>query len=231
MGGKLPPEEIPDIVLILGTDASGKDYVAHILTGMIRKAGGQVEKRARLLSGRPTTEKDSSKKGWWDTLQEKIFLTVFRYLGWLMPFLVTLIICWDLLFFMPPAGQKLVVVGHNGLRALAFHLGHCCSSPENIRLPSYLTSTLRLLVEKAGVHVVVLDVEDQVRQRRISSRLVSGNIDSFDRYMRSDSVRSERIEACLVHLAVRFLDGHLIENNDLSREELCRRLMAGFSAS
>jgi len=229
MRATLPPKEIPDVVLILGTDASGKDHVANILVAMIREAGGTVEKRARFLSGRPTREKDSSRKGWWDTLQERGFLLLFRALAAVMPLLVAAVVLWDLRRYRPPADKKLVVVGHNGLRALALHLGHSCPAPEKMRLPSYLSRTLERMREETRMQVIVLDVEDRVRKERIAARQAGGSEDVFDRYMRRDGRRSEHIEACLVRLAIGWLDGRLIENNDLSEKQLRQLLRDRFA--
>lgn len=230
MPGKLSPKSIPDTILILGTDASGKDHVANLLIRMIVEAGGAAEKRARYFSGSATREVDSSAKGWWDTAQATIFLMVFRSLGLLMPLVVTVILRWDIFRYRPPAAKKLVVVGHNGLRALAFHYGVSGSAPKNILLPRYLIAALHQLRERTRVQVIVLDVADQVRQQRLAARLADGSEDTFDQYMRRNSRRSERIEAALVHLAVNGLGGWLIENNDLPEHELRRQLLYGCGA-
>jgi hypothetical protein len=222
------PWDIPDVILLLGTDASGKDYVANILTDLIREAGGDVEKRQRFLGGKITRAASSEDKGFFDTLQEKAFLILFKRLGFLMPLLVSVITLWDSRRFRLPEGKKLVVVGHNGLRALAFYLGHRFSSVEQIRLPWYLSSALKKMKTATHAHIVVLDVDDHIRKKRIGARLSEGSEDTFDRYMHSDSERSERIEDCLVHLALKYLDGRLIENNDLSDETLREMMQNGF---
>lgn len=228
MRSELHPKHFPDIILLLGTDASGKDFVANVLEQMIREAGGEVEKRQRFLSGRVTTATSSEGKGIFDTLQEKAFLLILARLGPLLPFLLGLVIRWDLRRLRTPAAAKLVVVGHSAVRALAFHLGHRVRSAAEIRLPAFLVATLTRMREQAGLHVIVLDVEDRVRKKRIAARLEKGSEDTLDRYMHSDSERSECIEDCLVHLAVNYLNAGLIENNDLAEAELRERILSGF---
>ena len=49
-------------------------------------------------------------------------------------------------------------------------------------------------------------------------------MDHFDRYMGSDPVRSERIEACLVHIACTWLGATRIDNNDRTPAELLAHL-------
>lgn len=228
MNTTLHPRKIPDVILLLGTDASGKDHVANILVKMIEEAGGVAEKRQRFFGGRSTRAASSENKGFLDTLQERVFLVLFSRLGFLLPLLLSIITRWDLWRYRRPAGKNLVVVGHNGLRALAFHLGHRFTSAADIRLPGYLASTLQRVRKRTGAHVIVLDVEDHVRRKRIAARLAEGAEDTFDRYMNSDSARGEHIEACLVHLVLDYLDGRLIENNDLSENELKMRMQSGF---
>lgn len=226
------PWEYPDVILVLGTDAAGKDHVANLLVEMIRESGGEVEKRKRYFSGETTEAASSENKSLFDTLQEKAFLLLFERLGFMLPFLMGSVIRWDLKRYQPPAYErKLVVVGHNALRALAFHMGQRFWDSSHQKLPWHLRSALSKMKNGTGAHVIVLDVEDHVRKARIDARLASGSEDTFDRYMHSDGERSERIEACLVHLARTQLGATLIENNDLSTEELRTVLMADFSTA
>jgi hypothetical protein len=225
-----PPYGFPDVILLLGTDASGKDHVAGIIETMIAQAGGTAEKRRRFFSGAITREASSTGKNWLDTLQEVLFLSLHALLGPLLPRLLDLLIRRDLQRFRRPAG-KLVVVGHNGLRGLAFHFGNSRRSTGPILLPPYLQRTFARLRAETGAHIIVLDVEDHIRKRRIADRLATGQADRFDRYMAADGRRSERIEACLVDLVCRHLGGVLIANNDLSDEELQERILSGFQSA
>lgn len=220
-----PPHHFPDVILLLGSDASGKDHVAVVIEAMLREAGGTVEKRRRFFSGKLTREASSTSKNALDTLQEILFLSLHAMLGPLLPRLIDLVIRRDLRRFRPPAG-KLVVVGHNGLRGLAFYFGRSRSSGP-IRLPPYLQRTFARLREETAAHIIVLDVEDHIRKRRIAERLATGRADRFDRYMAADGRRSERIEACLVELVCSHLGGVLIANNDLGDEELQAQILSG----
>lgn len=225
------PWEYPDVILVLGTDAAGKDHVANLLVEMIRDSGGEAEKRKRFFSGEATEAASSEKKSFVDTLQEKAFLLLFERLGFLLPFLMSCVIRWDLKRFQPPAHEKkLVVVGHNALRALAFHMGQRFWDSSHQQLPWYLRSALAKMKRATGAHVIVLDVEDGIRKARINARLANGSEDTFDRYMHSDGERSERIEASLVSLACSQLGATLIENNDLDADELQSMLRADFSS-
>lgn len=226
------PWDYPDVILLLGTDAAGKDHVANLLVEMIRESGGEVEKRKRFFSGEQSEAASSEKKSFFDTLQEKGFLLLFERLGFMLPFLMSCIIRWDLKRFQPPEHEKkLVVVGHNALRAMAFHMGQRYWDSSHQKLPRHLRSALKKMKRETGAHVIVLDVEDHIRKARINARLANGSEDTFDKYMHSDGERSERIEASLVNLARTQLGATLIENNDLSGEELRAAIKADFSAA
>ncbi len=216
------------MILVLGTDASGKDHVANILMHMIGEAGGATEKRQRYFSGKPTTAESSEGKGGFETFQEKIFLSLYKPLSFFLPLLLCLVTLWDLRQFALPEGKKVVVIGHNCFRAMGFYLSHKFSSAEEIRLPWYVVKVLEKVLVKTNVHVIALDVEDHIRKKRIAKRVAEGAEDEFDKYMHSDGDRSEHIESCLVQLACKYLNGKLIENNDLTDEELRHMLRSGF---
>lgn len=222
----LHPAKFPDVILLLGTDAAGKDHVAVILETMIREAGGEVEKRRRFFAGAITEERSSTDKGLLDSLQERMFLLLLPSLGTLLPFLVNRLLLRDIRRFKPPA-KKLIVVGHNGLRALAFYLGHSRKLSAKRRLPDYLIGTLHHLQQKTAVHIIVLDVDDHIRKQRIAQRLDSGKADNFDQYMAANGSRSERIESALVQLTIQHLGGAMIVNNDLSEDDLRSHIEKG----
>ncbi len=72
-----------------------------------------------------------------------------------------------------------------------------------------------------GIRTVVLDIDRHaVRVQRLPTGAAAVLVDHFDRYMGSDPVRSERIEACLVHIACTWLGATRIDNNDLGLAEL-----------
>lgn len=220
-------EQIPDIILIVGTDASGKDHVANILEKIIREAGGEVERRKRYLCGEITRERSSVKKTEIELFLERCFLGLFPFLGFLLPFLLKILLQHDLSKFSRP-DKKLVVVGHNCLRGMAFYWGHRFISPEQIRISGSLQKTLIQMQSIRGFHTLVLDIDDQIRKRRIERREALGEADNFDRYMADKSEQSERIESCLVWLSRKYLNGSLIENNDLTEEQLRTIILASF---
>ncbi len=213
------PHDIPDVILLLGTDASGKDHVANVLERFIRKRGGDVEKRKRYFSGRPTDEASSIHKSFFDHLQERVFLALYPRMGALLPLLMNAMIRWDVARFSAP-DKKLIVVGHNALRAMAFHWGHSESSAAAFHIPTYLREAFHKANEKTGAHAIVLDVDHAVRHARIASRVRRRVADSFDRYMMQDPARSERIEACLVSAARELLNAQTMINNELLEEEI-----------
>ncbi len=217
------PHDIPDVILLLGTDASGKDHVANVLERFIRKRGGNVEKRKRFFSSRPTNESSSIQKGLFDHLQESAFLALYPRMGAVLPFFMNALIRWDVARFRAP-DKKLIVVGHNGLRALAFHWGRSERSAAAFHVPAYLREAFRKAKEKTGAHAIVLDVHHAVRQARIASRMRHNVADLFDRYMMQNPERSERIEACLVLAARELLGAQIMLNNDLHEEEIVAQL-------
>jgi len=218
----------PQIVLIIGTDASGKDHIAAIVEKMIREAGGEVEKRKRFLAGRRTLRQSSAAKSWFELCLERGFLFCFPYLGWMLPWFAALLLRRDLRKLRLPSG-KLVIVGHNCLRGLAFYWGHRYASVENIRISAKLEEVLVKMGKLPGLHTLVLDVDDSLRQSRIKAREMCGQADFFDRYLAMHQEKSERIESMLVWLCKHYLNAQLIENNDLGEAELRRLIAAGFS--
>lgn len=221
------PRSIPDVVLIMGTDAAGKDHVANIVAKMITEAGGAVEKRKRFLTGKVTRKASSTDKHPFELYLERVFLLLHPSLGFLLPTALNLLLKYDLNSFSRP-DKKLIIVGHNCLRGLAFHWGHACAGTDQIRVPPGLQATLARMRSLAGLHPLVLDVDDRIRKARIRTRLALGEADYFDRYMAENSARAERIEAVLVWLTLEYLNGQLIENNDLSEVELRKHIAAGF---
>ncbi|NCC04536.1 MAG: hypothetical protein EOM37_10955 [Proteobacteria bacterium] len=218
-----PPYNFPDVILVIGTDASGKDHVTNILENMIREAGGEVEKRKRFFCGATTKEVYSTNKGFLDRAQEALFLAFYPFVGRLMPLIFSLWTRRDAIRFRGPR-KKLIIVGHNGLRALAFYWARQTTPRGELLVSDSLRHTFSLVKEKTGAHVLVLDVDHSVRQQRINARVEKGLADRFDLYMLENPERSEAIEACLVKGAQELWDAKLLINNDLTDEELRDRL-------
>lgn len=218
----------PDITLIIGTDASGKDHVANILANMIKEKGGSYEKRKRFLTGKVTTRTSSSGKSGFELFLEKAFISLYPYFSILLPPMLNLLLQKDLAKFKQ-SDKKLIIIGHNCLRGLAFHWGHRYKNTSTIPVSEGLRKNLQKMCNLTGLHTIVLDVDDHIRRERIIERQSCGEADNFDMYMAANSTRSERIESCLVWLAEKHLRGQLIENNDLPEEELRRLLLSGFA--
>lgn len=212
---------------MVGTDAAGKDHVAGIIEQLITKAGGKPERRKRWLNGKVVQGASSAGKHPVELLLEQLFLFLFPFLGWILPLVLTILLRRDIRRF-DRSGKQVIVVGHNCLRGLAFYWGHRYQTPEQIRVSSSLAKALAALCDVRGVHVLVLDVDDDIRQQRIEKRERCGKADNFDRYMANNSRYSERIEDMLVWLAQTYLHAQLMRNNDLSTKEIQEQLTAGF---
>lgn len=217
----LPPP--PPVLLILGTDAAGKDHVAEFLIRRWRAAGHRVEKRTGKLAAPAADARSSSeRKGRWGRFQERVFLGLFPLLRPVLLAVARLLLARDRRRFRPST-LPLVVVSHTGLRLLALVLGQHREGWAALARSPVLERTLRAM-PPPGTLVVVLDVAPATRHRRITARIQSGTVDPFDRYMLADLDRAEHIEHCLVELATRYLNAALIENDDLDEEALEREL-------
>ena len=211
----LPPP--PPVLLILGTDAAGKDYVADFLIRRWQAAGYVLEKRAGGFAAPAVDDRSSSeRKGRWGRFQEQVFIRLFPLLRPLLPGVAGWLLRRDRRRFRP-ADRPLVVVSHTALRLLAFVQGQALSPPP---LSLALQQALRALRETTKATVIVLDVDPDTRQRRIAVRTQQGTVDPFDRYMQAHRERAERIEGYLVTLATHHLQARVIKNNDLDETAL-----------
>jgi hypothetical protein len=219
------PDVFPHTFLILGTDLSGKDHVANVVADAAAAAGLQVERRRGMFSSSSDRSRSSEGKGAMALLLERLFLATLPWHCRVLPLFTILLIEYDRLRFRRPEGARLVVVSHTPIRLLAFALGHLFPHAQGVVMPAMAVSALRRLQSRTAARVVVLDIDHAVRQRRLGERSSRGTDDVFDRYMRSDAERSERIEAILVNLACKYLQATVIENNDLDRQQLLARLL------
>ena len=217
---------MPEILLILGTDLAGKDYVTNILADTARETGKMVERRRGRFGARPDSTRTSEDKGLVKLGMEWLFLATLPVHYRLLPTLVALLIRFDLLRFRRPADGLLVVVSHTALRLLALSLGYQGKEVAAIRMAPWVERTLQAIVPATGAKVVVLDIEHSIRAERIARRNQSGTLDVFDRYMGRDPERSERIEQILVWLATTYLQAHRVENNNCGKAELLARIAA-----
>ena len=180
------------------------------------------------LSSPSADPHSEDEKSWFSHLAERTFLVVFPWIAWGMPFALRFLIRRDARRYRPD-GKRRLTVSHRGLRILAFCLGAQGRGIDALSESS--RRVVRELHERSQALVIVLDVDHEVRQRRIEARIAEGDVDPFDRYMLADPARSERIEACLVSLATELMDAHLIVNNALDDDALWAHLEQACRAS
>lgn len=214
----------PVTLLLLGTDAAGKDHSARLLQQAWERAGYRVEKRAGWFSAPASRLHSSESKGRIARWRQWLFIQTFPVTQRLIPLLLPLLIGWDLRRFRPPSARRLLVISYTPVRLLAFCLGQRSSPRAVMRLSPALDRALRAIVVTTGSRAIVLDIDPAVRRRRIDARIRCGTVDPFDRYMAHDSERAERIEQWLVWIATEYLQAITIENNDLDDAVLCERL-------
>lgn len=203
-------------ILILGTDAAGKNYLGQLIFKHIRAANMPCAFRERKLSGRDNggVEKEKSALG---HLAEWLFVSSYPLLKPLMPCMVNLLLRLDLARAKTQSDAQ-IIVSHTALRLAAFDLGHKVNSASELQLPATTQALLRQLKQRLDGDVIVLDIAHATRLKRVRARGESS--DPFDRYLAARPDLSERIEACMVQLACNYLDASLIENDDLSESDL-----------
>ncbi len=217
----------PGVLLILGTDASGKNYVANYIADILDHCGHLNEKRDGAFSKQAEELVSSEDKGTFALFKEKAFLTLFPYIRFLLPPLVSFLIRQDLKRFQP-SKNKVLVISHTPIRILAFYLGHQFKDPSDIRLPRYLESALSAIAPTTRAKTLVLDISPHIRQARISKRIQAGKVDNFDRYMAGDIERSERIERFLVWIGEQYLGAVTLLNDDLDEADLSAEIYKAF---
>lgn len=215
----------PHTLLILGTDLSGKDHVANVLVDAAAAAGLGMERRRGMFSSLSDRRRTSEGKGWLALLVERIFLATLPLHCRVLPLLTTAMIEYDRLRFRRPGEARLLVVSHTPIRLLAFALGHLFPDAGEVVVPTLARSALLRLQRATAARVVVLDIDHGLRQKRLAERSARGVDDLFDRYLRSDAERSERIESILVKVASEYLQATVIENADLDRQQLLAALL------
>lgn len=215
----------PPVLLILGTDLSGKDHVANVYGDAALAAGVPMERRRGMFSAPADRRRSSEGKGCLALFLERLFLATLPLHCRFLPVLTTMFLHYDLWRFRPSRQRRLVVVSHTPIRLLAFSLGHLASRAEEVIVPPLAAAALARLRQVTAARVVVLDIAPEVRQGRLAERRRRGTEDIFDGYMRRDALRSERIEAILVTLAVSHLGAVVVENNDLEPQHLLSALL------
>ncbi|MBN8248252.1 MAG: hypothetical protein J0L84_12515 [Verrucomicrobia bacterium] len=213
----LPPP--PRVLLILGTDASGKDHVADFLIRRWAAAGVSVEKREGRLSASPADPRPGTeRKGALNHAMEALFLRCLPWIRWLLRRVLPRLLAHDVRRFVVRK-QAVIVVSQTDLRLAAF-LDSEFPAPPSASRP--WQESLRRLAAVPGLRVLLLRVSGPVRERRIRHRVAAGVSDPFDRLLLSDAPRARRFDDCLGRLATGVLQARVIENNDLDEEDLER---------
>lgn len=216
------PGRKPLVVLVLGTDASGKDYVAGLLRAHLAERGLLLEKRRGWLGAEPCDRPSSEDKHPFRLLLERIFLAGFPILRWVLRPALAWAIHADRILFQFARRADIVLVSHTPLRLLAFDLGH----GQNQNIPACLTRALAALRASVELRAVVLDTKTEIRAQRIHERSVQGRADHFDNYMAAHPDRSERIAQALVSVARDCLGAEVLGNNASGPDALLARLEA-----
>ena len=212
---------LPRTIVLLGTDAAGKNHVARVWARRLHEQGVDLTIHEGWLAAPATGPDGDDDKSFFSHLAEQVFLLVFPLIGWIMPPILNWLIRRDARRFTDD-GQRRLIVSHSALRILAFTLGARGRTIET--LPASSRRAVRELHRQSRAIVFVLDVDPDVRRRRIEERVERSDSDPFDRYMLTDMTRAERIEAFLVDLATRQMDAHLIVNNQLDDDALWTEL-------
>jgi hypothetical protein len=210
-----PPEHakeraagLPNLILILGTDASGKDHVARLVTEHLRKAGAFPEKRRGWLSAPACAADSSEHKGPGRLFAERLFLRIYPLVAWALPTALTLCIQADALAYRVLRRKPAMIVSHTALRLLAFHMGH----DDAFRMPSHLGKALAAL-RGLGLQTLFVTTERDVRLGRIHDRIRRDKVDHFDLYMARRPRHGERVTDALERIAVEHLQALSIRND------------------
>ena len=196
------------LVLILGTDASGKDHVARLVMRHLQGVGIFLEKRRGWLSAPACAADSSEHKGPGRLFAERLFLRIYPLIAWALPTALTLCILADVLIYRTLRRRPVMLVSHTALRLLAFHMGH----DDAFRMPAHLEKSLAKL-RGLGLQTLFVTTERHVRLGRIQDRIRRDKVDHFDLYMADRPHHGERVTDALERIAVDFLHAHTIRND------------------
>lgn len=199
----------PLVVLVLGTDASGKDYVAELMRAVLAGRGLILEKRRGWFSAQACDRPSSEDKHPFRLILERLFLLFHPILRGVLPPSLAWAIDADRVMFRLARRADVLVVSHTPLRLLAFDLGH----GRDRGAPRSVVRALAALRAVVDLRTLVLDTDTEVRARRIRDRNTQGRADHFDRYMAAHPDRSENVAQALLRLARTHLDATVIQNN------------------
>lgn len=211
--------ERPKLVLILGTDASGKDHVARLVLAHLQEAGAFLEKRRGWLSAPACAAETSEHKGPGRLFSERLFLRIHPLIAWALPPALTLCILADVLVYRFLRRKPVMVVSHTALRLLAFHMGH----DDAFRMPAHLGKALATL-RGLGLQTLFVTTERHVRLGRIHDRIRRDKVDHFDLYMARRPRHGERVTDALERIAVEHLQAWTIRNDAHGDEHIAAAL-------
>lgn len=210
---------LPRLVLILGTDASGKDHVARLVLTHLRKAGVFLEKRRGWLSAPACVADSSEHKGSGRLFAERLFLRIYPLIAWALPTALSLCILADALVYRLARRKPAMVVSHTALRLLAFHMGH----EDAFRMPVHLGKALATL-RGQGLQTLFVTTERHVRLGRIHDRIQRNKVDNFDLYMAKRPRHGERVTDALQRIAMEHLQARTIRNDVHGDEHIAAAL-------
>jgi hypothetical protein len=212
-------QDLPRLVLILGTDASGKDHVARLALAHLQGAGVCLEKRRGWLSAPACAADSSEHKSSGRLFAERLFLRIYPLIAWALPTALTLCILADALIYRLARRKPAMVVSHTALRLLAFHMGHEDTFHMPIRLGKAL-ATLR----GQELRTLFVTTERHVRMGRIHDRIQRNKVDNFDLYMFKRPRHGERVTDALERIAVEHLRARTIPNDAHGDEHIAAAL-------
>lgn len=215
-----PEPRKPLVVLILGTDASGKDFVAETFRSHLARHGLNLEKRRGWFSSRACDRPSSEDKHSVRLVLERLFLFLYPLLRLVLNSGLAWSIHVDRLMFQAMRGADILMVSHTPLRLMAFDLGH---DPTRT-VPRSVARALAALRASVDLRTVVLDTDAEIRNRRIQERTAQNRADHFDRYMAAHPDFSENVAQGLIHLARTHLGAAVISNNTPGSDELLATL-------
>ena len=216
--GRASPK--PLVILVLGTDASGKDYVAELLRAHLAERGLILEKRRGWFSAQPCDRPSSEDKHPFRLILERLFLFFYPVLRWALHPGLAWAIHLDRLVFRFARRAEVLMVSHTPLRLLAFDLGHGrgCWAPRSV------ARALAALRASVDLRTLVLDTDTEIRARRIRERAAQSRADHFDHYMAAHPDRSEKVAQALISLARTHLDATVLHNNASGPDDLLASL-------
>lgn len=210
------PDHKPLVILVLGTDASGKDYFARLLREHLAQRGLVLEKRRGWLSAAQCERPSSEDKHPVRLIMERLFLLGFPVLRYLLRPALTWAIHTDRLLFRFGRRTDILLVSHTPLRLLAFDLGH----GRQRSVPSSAIRALAALRDETDIRAVVVETDAEIRNQRIQERLRQGRADHFDLYMARNTAIGENIGRTLSDLARGHLGAEIVSNNGSGPESL-----------